>query len=77
MTDTQTPQSSKHPLAIEFNIPQYWTPEQAMAVFELLDDLREKIWHHYDIKLLELYQKEYGAPPEPTMINIDPEEQLF
>jgi hypothetical protein len=29
------------PLAINFNIPAYWTPEQALAVFELLDDLRK------------------------------------
>jgi hypothetical protein len=27
------------PLTINFNIPAYWTPEQALAVFELLDDL--------------------------------------
>jgi hypothetical protein len=24
-------------------IPAYWTPEQAFAVFELLDDLRDQI----------------------------------
>jgi hypothetical protein len=27
------------PLTINFNIPTYWTPEQALAVFELLDEL--------------------------------------
>lgn len=31
------------PLLIEAN----WTPEQAMAVFELINDLREQIWAHY------------------------------
>jgi hypothetical protein len=30
------------PLTINFNIPGYWTPEQALAVFELLDDLRNQ-----------------------------------
>ncbi len=25
-------------------VPATWTPEQALAVFELLDDLRETVW---------------------------------
>ena len=28
-----------------------WTPEQARAVIELLDDLRERIWAHYELAL--------------------------
>jgi len=30
---------------IPFLLPAHWSPEQALAVFELLDDLREQIWH--------------------------------
>jgi hypothetical protein len=39
---------------IPFEIPAYWTPEQALAVVELLDDLHTLIWAHYDIRLVEL-----------------------
>jgi hypothetical protein len=39
------------PLTINFNIPAYWTPEQALAVFELLDDLRKQIGAHYSFHL--------------------------
>ena len=28
-------------LRVLFEIPDYWTPEQALAVYELLDGLRE------------------------------------
>ena len=28
-------------------IPTLWSPEQALAAFELLDDLRETIWTLY------------------------------
>ena len=28
-------------------IPTYWTPEQALAVYELVDTLRDKIWLTY------------------------------
>lgn len=35
-----------------------WTPEQAKAVIELLDDLRDRIWAHYEQVLLEQYREE-------------------
>lgn len=31
-------------LTIPFGVPAYWTPEQALAVVELLDELRDLIW---------------------------------
>ena len=34
-------------LRMLFEIPDYWTPEQALAVYELLDALRERILCHY------------------------------
>ena len=35
-----------------------WTPEQARAVIELLDDLRERIWAHYELALFEHYRQD-------------------
>ena len=43
------------PITVE--IPAAWTPEQALAVFELLDDLREKIWVRYSVQLQELLEE--------------------
>jgi hypothetical protein len=34
-----------------FTVPTYWTPEQALAVYELLDDLREQVWAIYNLRL--------------------------
>lgn len=31
------------PSTLPLAIPAYWTPEQAQAVIDLLDDLRERI----------------------------------
>jgi len=45
---------SPTPLAI----PNYWTPEQAQAVIELLDDLRERIVAHYQPQLADLYREQ-------------------
>ena len=52
--------SNPPPLTIPLNIPAYWTPEQAFAVVELLDDLRDLIWAHYDVKLLGQYREQYA-----------------
>lgn len=43
---------------IPFIIQDDWSPEQALAVIELLDDLREVIWGRYQIQLLELMNEQ-------------------
>ncbi len=39
---------------IPFDIPDDWSPEQALAVYELLDALRERVWDRYQLQLIEL-----------------------
>ena len=46
-------------LTIPFAIPAYWTPEQALAVVDLLEDLRDKVWSHYAAQLQEQYRELY------------------
>ena len=43
---------------IPFLLPDDWSPEQALAVLELLDDLREVIWQHYLIPVQALLAEE-------------------
>ena len=38
---------------LDFLIDADWTPAQALAVVELLDDLRDRIWAHYEVQLYE------------------------
>ncbi len=37
--------------ALELLIDPNWSPDQAMAVIELIDVLRDRIWSHYEIVL--------------------------
>jgi hypothetical protein len=55
-------------LTLPLAIPAYWTPEQAQAVIELLDDLRERIWAHYQLQLIDLYREQRfdGIDPPDT-----------
>jgi hypothetical protein len=35
-------------------LPTDWSPEQAVAVFEILDELRERIWARYGLQIQQV-----------------------
>ena len=50
-----------HLRPIPVKIPATWTPEQALAVFELLDEIRDKIWSRYGGRLQDLLQEQQAS----------------
>jgi hypothetical protein len=42
---------------LDMLIDPNWSPDQAMAVVELLDDLRDRIWTHYEFTLLTKFRE--------------------
>jgi hypothetical protein len=71
------PDSPGNRLTIPFGIPAYWTPEEALAVVELLDDLRELIWAHYDVRLIELIQSQHAGPENESGPSANPDNVDF
>jgi hypothetical protein len=63
---------------IELLIDPGWSPEQAFAVVELLDDLRERIWAHYAVALFEEYREQF-APVScvETIASTNPDDPPF
>ena len=47
-------------------LPDYWTPEQATAVFEFIDEIKEAIWIQYRLQLVEQMQLERCTEFEST-----------
>ena len=39
-------------------LPTHWSPEQAVAVFEILDELREHVWAHYGLQIQQVLRDE-------------------
>lgn len=39
-------------------LPTHWSPEQAVAVFEILDELREHVWAHYCLQIQQVLRDE-------------------
>lgn len=56
MSKPPLPPSHLRPISVE--IPASWTPEQALAVFDLLDEIRGKIWAVYSCRLQDLLKEQ-------------------
>lgn len=50
----------------------YWTPGEALTIFEFLGELREVIWSTYEDELIEIYQSHDLHDPNNQQ-PIDPE----
>ena len=62
--------SPPRPLSDRFPIiPADWSPEQALAAFELLQDLTERIWTRYALDIQALLRHDQGfdtnVPDDP------------
>jgi len=43
---------------VRLEIPDHWTPETALAVFELINDLRDQIWSRYPIDIQDALRRQ-------------------
>lgn len=41
-------------------LPTHWSPEQAVAVFEILDELRKHVWARYGLQIQQVLRDERG-----------------
>ena len=59
-----------------FLLPDDWTPEQALAVYQLLQDLSDFIWNHYELQLLSLIDPEFAQDTDPQRDLSTPDDAL-
>jgi len=52
-------------LRILFEIPDSWTPEQALAVYELVDGLRDIILSRYEAQIMDTLREECAPSASP------------
>ena len=48
-------------------LPDHWTPEQALAVYEFLTELADALWNRYEIPLIELLKTELEQNDPPRV----------
>jgi hypothetical protein len=59
---TTRPSPGLNPVRLE--IPDHWTPETALAVFELINDLRDQIWSRYATDIQDALRRQFS--PDDT-----------
>lgn len=53
-------------------LPTHWSPQQAVAVFEVLDELREHVWARYGLQIQQVLRDERSTTvPAAHDIDID------
>lgn len=53
-----------------FEVPTHWTPAQATAVFEVLDELRELVWHRYGIQIQQALRQDRAVTTSVIPANL-------
>ena len=54
-------------------LPDYWSPAQALAVYEFLNELAEAICNRYEVALIEHLRNDrvYGDTSQPDLFDFD------
>lgn len=57
--------------ASPMTLPTDWSPEQAVAVFEILDELRERVWVHYGLQIQQVLRGRQPTAAHDAADDID------
>jgi len=58
-------------------LPEHWTPAEALAVFEMIDLLRDQIWSCYGHDIQQELREQIDQPdPRQGHLPLDPEPQF-
>jgi hypothetical protein len=64
-------------LAKAMPLPQHWSAEQALAVWEYLEDLAGLIWARYERQLIALLRPDDPDPGDTAQLDLfDPDDDI-
>jgi len=58
------------------NLPQHWSPEQAFAVWTLLDDVANHIWLRYQLQIMQQWREETETHHCTQLDLFDPDDPI-
>ena len=73
----QYPVPEHDPSNMTLNVPRDWTPEQAAAVFEILDHLQVRIWGRYGPWIQQVLWEKQMTPKPFSADQIDQDDVPF
>jgi hypothetical protein len=60
-----------------YHLPDYWTPDQALAIVEFIGDLREAIFAHYGEQLIDAYREQQQSDSRGPSSGTPPDDNPF
>ena len=57
-------------------VPEDWTPEEALRVYEYLTQVAEAVWERYEVELLALVRPDPSATDSTQPDLFDPDDEL-
>ena len=58
-------------------LPTDWSPEQAVAVFEILDELRDRVWDLYGLHIQQVLRGQQCTAAPDAADDIDKADMPF
>jgi hypothetical protein len=69
--DAPAPRIGRPAASTPITLHADWSPEQAAAVFEILDELRERVWAHYGPQIQQVLREQQCTTANPLASKID------
>ena len=57
-------------------VPHHWSPEQALAVWEFLDEVTRRVWDCYELQLVELIRADLDQDDDSQLDLFDPDDTI-
>ena len=78
MSKTHLGIASAYAAMTTVQIPDHWSPEQALAVWELLDAVTRRVWERYEVQLVELIETDLDLDQgdDPQLDLFDPDDTI-
>ncbi len=59
-----------------FDIPQDWSAEQALAVWEFLDEVTRRVWECYEPQIVEYLKNDHYKEIDSRPVTADPDDPI-
>ncbi len=76
MSNTPPGIASAYAAMTTIQIPNHWSAEQALAVWEFLEELTSRVWDRYEVQLVELIRAELDQDDNPQPDLFDPDDPI-
>ena len=76
MSKTPPGIASNYAAMTSVQVPEHWSAEQALAVWEFLDEVTRRVWDRYQVQLIELIRGDLDQDDDTQLDLFDPDDTI-